>query len=433
LEEGGGAHGGGGIIFDSMGLRERGRKKMGERDVVVVSAVRTPFGKFGGTLRDIPSIELGAMVIREVLKRVNVKGEEVEETYYGVAVPAEVGLETDVPGRQATLKAGMPSESISITIDRACCSSLAAVRLGFRAIKAGEIEVALGVGSDNMSRTPLLVPPHTRWGNRLGHIELRDVIYGLGYKGFNPVSVDAGEVAIEYGISREDQDRWAYGSQMRYQKAFSEGKFKVGEELMRVEIPQKKGPPILFEKDEFPKPDTTLEKLAKLPLVYGSPTVTAGNAPGLDTGASAVLIMSEKKAKEKGLKPLAKILSMVATATAPRLLAAIPGFTVQKALEKAQITLDRVDLIEINEAFAAMPLVSAKILANGDSERMKSILEKTNINGGAIAIGHPVGASGGRILTTLIYELRRRGGGIGVASICGGLAQGDGAVVQVEG
>ena len=401
-------------------------------NVVVVSAVRTPFGKFGGTLKDIPSIELGAMVIREVLQRVNVKGEEVEETYYGTAIPAEVALETDVPARQATLKAGMPSEAVSITVDRACCSSLAAVRLGYRAIRAGEIEVALGVGAENMSRTPLLVPPHVRWGSRLGHIELSDVIYGLGYKGFNPVSVDAGEVALEYRITREDQDQWAYQSQMKYDNAFSRGKFKVGEELMRVEIPQRKGPPIIFERDEFPKPDTTLDKLSKLPLVYGSPTVTAGNAPGLDTGASAILIMSEKKAKEKGLKPLARILSMVASATTPRLLAAIPGFTIQKVLEKAQVTLDQVDLIEINEAFAAMPLVSAKILANGDSEKMKSILEKTNVNGGAIAVGHPVGASGARILMTLIYELRRKSGGIGVASICGGLAQGEGAVVKVE-
>ena len=347
---------------------------MGESKVVVVSAVRTPFGKFGGTLKDIPSIELGAMVIREALKRVNVKGEEVEETYYGSAVPGEVGLETDVPARQATLKAGMPSEAISITVDRACCSSLAAVRLGFRAIRTGEIEVALGVGAENMSRTPLIVPPHVRWGTRLGNIELWDGLYGLGYKGFNPVSVDAGEVALEYGITREDQDRWAYQSQMRYAKAFSEGKFKVGEEVMAVEIPQKKGPPLIFENDEFPRPDTTLEKLSKLPLVYGSPTVTAGNAPGLDTGASAVLIMSEKKAKEKGLKPLAKILSMVATATTPRLIAVIPGFTIQKALEKARIGLDQIDLIEINEAFAAMPLVSAKILAEGDSEKMRSLL-----------------------------------------------------------
>lgn len=406
---------------------------MGQGEVVVVSAVRTPFGKFGGALKDIPSIDLGAMVIREALQRVGVRGEEVEETYYGVAVPGEVGLETDVPARQATLKAGLPAESISITLDRACCSSMAAVRLAYRAIRAGEIEVALGVGSENMSRTPLVVPPYVRWGSRLGNIEVWDGLFGLGYKGYNPVSVDAGEVALEYGISREDQDRWAYESQVRYDRALKAGKFRIGEELMRVEIPQGRRPPVVLEQDEFPKPDTTLEKLSKLPTVYGSPTVTAGNAPGLDTGASAILIMSEKKAREKGLKPLARIVSMIATATAPRLIAAIPGFTIQKVLEKAGLTLDQIDLIEINEAFAAMPLVSAKILSNGDPEMMKEILKKTNVNGGAIAIGHPVGASGARILMTLIYELRRRGGGLGVASICGGLAQGEGAIVQVDG
>jgi acetyl-CoA C-acetyltransferase len=405
---------------------------MEKNNVVIVSAVRTPFGRFGGILKDIPSIDLAAMVIREVLQRVNVKGEEVEETYYGTAVIGEAALETDVPARQATLKAGMPPNSISLTLDRACCSSLTALRLGYRAIKAGEIDIALAVGADNMSRAPYVIPPDVRWGRRLGNIQIWDGLFELGYKGFNPVSVDAGEVALEYGITREDQDRWAYQSQMKYAKAFSEGKFKLGEELMKVEIPMKKGPPIVLEKDEFPKPDTTLEKLSKLPLVYGSPTVTAGNAPGLDTGATAVLIMSEKKAKEKGLKPLARILSSVATAITPRLIAAIPGFTIQKALENASVSLDQIDLIEINEAFAAMPLVSAKILSDGNSEKMNRILEKTNVNGGAIAIGHPVGASGARILMTLIYELRRRKEGIGVASICGGLAQGDGAVVQVE-
>ncbi|MCX8116748.1 MAG: thiolase family protein [Desulfobacterota bacterium] len=405
---------------------------MAERDVVVVSAVRTPFGRFGGALKDVPSIELGAMVIREVLQRVGLKGEEVDEIYYGVAVPAEVGLETDVPARQATLKAGLPDESISITLDRACCSSMAAVRLGYRAIKAGEIEVALAVGAENMSRTPLLLPPSVRWGSRLGNIEVWDGLYGLGYKGFNPVSVDAGEVALEYGITREDQDRWAFGSQMKYARALKEGKFRIGEELMKVEIPQGGRPPIVLERDEFPKPDTTLEKLSKLPTVYGSPTVTAGNAPGLDTGASAILLMSERKAREKGLKPLARVVSMIATATAPRLIAAIPGFTIQKVLERTGLTLDEIDLIEINEAFAAMPLVSAKILSDGDPTKMEAILDKTNVNGGAIAIGHPVGASGARILMTLIYELRRRGGGTGVASICGGLAQGEGAIVRVD-
>ncbi|MFB3886834.1 MAG: thiolase family protein [Thermodesulfobacteriota bacterium] len=399
--------------------------------VVVVSAARTPFGKFGGVLKDIPSIELGAVVIREVLRRTGISGEEVDETYYGTAMPAEVALETDVPARQATLKAGMPADSISLTIDRACCSSMAAVRLGFRAIKAGEIEVALAVGAENMGRTPYFTTD-IRWNKGLGHIQLLDGLHELGYPGFHPVSVDAGEVALEYGIIREDQDQWAYQSQRKYQKALSEGKFKVGEELMRVEIPQRKGDPIILEKDEFPRPDTTLEKLSRLPLIYGSPTVTAGNAPGLDTGASALLIMSRKKAEERGLRPLAKIISMVPAAMTPRLLAATPGFTIQKLLEKAHVNLDRIDLIEINEAFAAVPLVSIKILADGNSKKMEDLLRKTNVNGGAIAIGHPVGASGARILMTLIYELRRRGGGIGVASICGGLAQGEGAIVQVE-
>jgi len=357
---------------------------MEKNNVAVISAVRTPFGKFGGTLKDIPSIELGAMVIREVLQRGKVRGEEVEETYYGTAVIGEAALETDVPARQATLKAGMPGESISLTLDRACCSSLAAARLGYRAIKAGEIDIALAVGSDNMSRAPYVFPPDVRWGKRLGNIQIWDGLYELGYKGFNPVSVDAGEVALEYGITREDQDRWAYESQMRYARAFQGGKFKIGEELMRVEIQQKRGPSLVFERDEFPRPDTTLEKLSRLPTVYGSPTVTAGNAPGLDTGAAALLLMSENKAREKGLKPLARVIAMNATAMAPRLIAAIPGFTIQKILEKSCLSLDQINLIEINEAFAAMPLVSARILADGDPGKMKSILEKTNVNGGLL-------------------------------------------------
>jgi acetyl-CoA C-acetyltransferase len=240
---------------------------MKERNnVAVVSAVRTPFGKFGGTLKDIPSIDLGAMVIREVLRRSNVKGEEVEEIYYGSAVPGEVALETDVPARQATLKAGMPSECVSITVDRACCSSLAAVRLGYRAIKAGEIEIALGVGAENMSRTPLVLPPGVRWGSRLGSIELWDCLYGLDYKGFNPVSVDAGEVALEYGITREDQDRWAYQSQIKYARAFSEGKFKIGEELMRLEIPQKKSPPSFLKEMNFQSLIRPLRSSQNFPL-----------------------------------------------------------------------------------------------------------------------------------------------------------------------
>ena len=400
------------------------------RDVVVVSAARTPFSKFGGMLRDFPSVQLGAIVMKEVLERVGIEPKEVEETYYGLAILAEASLDLDVPGRQATLFAGFPPEHISLTVNRACCSSLSALRLGYCAIKAGEIHTALAVGSDNMGRAPFLATG-VRWGSRLGNVVLKDPLFELGYPAFAPLAKDAGEVAIEYGITREEQDRWALQSHFRYFKAMKEGKFKIGEELMTVKVPQKVGPPLLFTQDESPRPDTTLEKLSKLLPVYGSPTVTSGNAPGLSTGATAVLLMSRERAIEKGLKPLATVLSSVATAIDPRYIAAIPAPTVLKALEKAGKKLGDMDLIEINEAFAAMPLVSSKILTMETGEDIKRLGEKMNVNGGAIAIGHPVGASALRIMMTMMYELKRRGGGLGVAAICGGLAQGEGVVIDV--
>lgn len=406
---------------------------MNDNDVVIVSAVRTPFGRFGGVLRDFSSIDLGVLVIKEVLKRANVEPAEVEETYYGTCMAAESALENGIPARQATLLAGFPGESFSITLDRACCASLSATGMGFRSIKyVGDIDIALAVGSENMSHTPFLIPSSIRWGIKVGEPKMQDSLFGMGNPRFTPVSKDAGEVALEHGITREDQDKWAVRSQQRYAKAKADGKYKVGEELMAVEIPQRRGDPILFQEDEFPKPKTTIENLAKLPLVYGSPTVTAGNAPGLDTGASAILIMSRKKAEDKGLKPLATILSIVDVSMDHRFLAAVPAPAISKAVEKAGITLDDLSLIEINEAFAAMPLVASKILIGDDEKKLEEFRGKTNVNGGAIAIGHPVGASGARILMTLMYELRRRGGGYGVCAICGGLAQGAAAVIKVE-
>ena len=401
-----------------------------KNDIVIVSAVRTPFSRFDGAMRDIPSIDLGAMVMKEVIQRVGIKPEEVEEINYGSCIPAELALEFDVPARQATLLAGFPPENISLTLDRACCSSLTALRLCIRAIRAGEAEIAMAVGSENMSRTPHLVPD-VRSGKKLGHLKLIDPLFELGYKakGFNPVSVDAGEVALEYGVTREMQDEWALLSQQRYAKAYGEGKFKVGEELMQVVIPQKKGDAIVIEKDESPR-STSLQALANLKVVYGSPTVTAGNAPPMNAGASAILIMTRKKAEEKGVQPLATIVTLICSATAPRYIASVPALTIQKALSKGRMTIDDMDLIEINEAFAVMPLVSTKILANGDEKKWKELREKTNVNGGAIAIGHPVGASAGRITMTLAYELKRRGGGYGVAAICGGLAQGEGILLR---
>jgi acetyl-CoA C-acetyltransferase len=402
-----------------------------KNDIVIVSAVRTPFSRFDSAMSDIPSIDLGVMVMKEVVKRVCVKPEEVEDIYYGSCVPAEYALELDVPARQATLLAGFPAENISVTLDRACCSSLTALRLGVMSIKAGEAEIVMAVGSENMPRAPHLAPG-LRKGVRLGHIKLIDCLFELGYqaKGFNPVARDAGEVALEHGVTREMQDAWALGSQEKYAKAFADGKFKIGEELMPVVIPQKRGDPIVIEKDESPR-KTSMEALAKLTPIYGSPTVTAGNAPPISAGSSALLFMTRKKADDRGLKPLATIVTVISSATVPRAIAVIPAHTIEKALDRAGLTLDQMDLIEINEAFAAMPLVSTKLLAKGDEKIWKALLDKTNVNGGAIAIGHPVGASAARITMTMAYELQRRGGGYGVASICGGLAQGEAVVLKV--
>ncbi len=400
-------------------------------EVVIVSYVRTPFGKFGGALRDTPSIELAALVMREALRRANLPLDGVAEVYYGQAMPGEAALALNVPARQATLKAGLPREQVSITLDRACCSSMTAVRLAARAIASGEIDTALAVGADNMSRAPFLLGPGLRWGKPLGHLRLEDNLFELGYRDFNPVAVDAAEVALEHGVSREEQDGWAYRSQQRYQEALAAGKFS--EEIVPVEVPQARGGPVRVQQDEFPKPHSTPEKLASLRTIYGSPTVTPGNAPGLDAGAAALVLMSAERAKATGTPELAHIIAAVATATEPRLIASIPAYIIQAALKRAGLALEDLDLIEINEAFAAMPLVSSLVLAGGDRARALSLQERINVNGGAVAVGHPVGASGARILGTLALELKRRGGGTGAAAICGGLAQGEGVVIRVSG
>jgi len=378
-------------------------------DAVVVSGVRTPFSKFGGTLREMHSTDLGVIVIRESLKRAGLKGEDLDELYYGMCDQAEAALYDNVNGRQALLRAGLPETLVSLTIDRACCSSLCAVHLGRRAILLREADTCMAVGAENMSNTPLLMNGH-RWGGGMKPLLVQDYLNPITYREYTPLGRDAGEIAVEYGISREEQDQWAMGSQKKWASADQAG--KLDEELVPVEVPQKKGAPYLFKRDEFPKPDTTLEALAKLKTIYGSPTVTAGNAPGLDAGAAAVIIMRRSKAEKMGITPLATIVS--------------------EALERAGLSIDDMNVIEINEAFAAVTLVSTKILVGRDETKWRKLLERTNPNGGAIAIGHPVGASGARLLMTMMYELRRRGGGFGVCAICGGLAQGDAVVIRVD-
>ncbi len=402
------------------------------RDVVLVDALRTPFSKFGGVLRDFHSTDLGAIVIKEVLKRASVSGELVDMVYYGMCIQSEAAIENNVNARQALLKAGLPPETVSLTLDRACCSSMACVQMGFRDIRYGEADTVLAVGAENMSNTPFVLH-NVRWASGLAQPKVKDHLYPIGYTGYNSLAQDAGEVALEFGVGREEQDEWALKSQKRWAAANEAGRF--ADEVVPMEIPQRKGDPVLFTQDEPPRPGTKLEKLAKLRPVYNSPTVTAGNAPGLDAGASAILLMSREKAEELGHEPLATILAVESVAREPRYIASAPADAVEKALKRAGRDLDEMALLEINEAFAAMPLVSSKILSDryhgGSQEKLDDLRERTNVNGGAVAMGHPVGASGARILMTLAYELKRRGGGYGACGICGGLAQADAAVIRV--
>ena len=406
---------------------------MSDRDVVIVSAARTPFGRFDGIIKDIPSIDLGVMVVKEVIKRISLDPASVDELYYGTCIPAEYAPFLNVPARQITLLAGLPPENISMTIDRACCSSMSAIRLGYRAIKAGEADTVIACGAENMGNTCLLVnAKQGRWGTRLGHGQMEDVLFELGYakKGFNAVALDAGEVALEYDISREEQDAWGLRSQEKWARAYKDGKYKTDEEILPIEIPQRKGDPIIMEKDEPPR-ETSLERLARLGTIYGSPTVTAGNAPGLNAGASAIIIMSREKALALGLKPLATIEAMQWAAAEPKYMATLPARAIEKLLAGIGKNIDDMDLIEINEAFAAVTLVSLKMLAGMSEEKFTVLKDKANVNGGAIAIGHPVGASGARITMTMMYELMRKGGGFGAAAICGGLGQGEALVLKV--
>jgi acetyl-CoA C-acetyltransferase len=362
-----------------------------------------------------------------------VKPDSIDEVYYGTCIPAEYALFTNVPARQVTLGAGLPDTTISLTIDRACCSSMTAIRLGYQAIKAGIAQTVIAAGAENMGNTPLIARAEkARWGSRLGPIELEDVLWELGYGrgGFAPVASDTGEVAAEYGVTRAEQDAWSLRSHQRWFQAYKEGKYETGKEIVPIAVKQRKGDPIQFERDESPREDTSLERLSKLPTIYNNPTVTAGNAPGMNSGASAILLMSREAADKQGFPVLGTVEAVQCAAGAPKYMACIPAVTIEKMLKRHGTAVGKMDLIEINEAFAAVTLVSLKMLAGSDAATYASLQERTNVNGGAIAIGHPVGASGARITMALLYELRRRGGGQGVASICGGLSQGEALLVS---
>lgn len=397
--------------------------------VYIVGALRTPFGSFGGALKDQEVESLAAILIKELVKRSKIKSDMVEGVHLGCCIMSACkDAAGSVIARQALLKAGLPEQTISSTIDKGCCAATEAIKRGYDSIRLQEADIVIAGGVEVMSRIPHIAR-NLRWGSKLGHFVLEDPVFPIGYKDYNPVAVDAGEVAVEYEISREEQDLWAYTSQQRYQAAEKSGKFR--EEIMPVEIMDKKKNTLTFAKDEFPKPGTTPEGLRKMATIYGSPTVTAGNAPGLNDGAAALILISERKLKGLGLEPLAEVITIDSVAESPRYLATVPAQAIRRALEKAHLGLDDMKRIEINEAFAAVSLVSSKILGDSDQERIKVIREKLNVNGGAIALGHPVGATGARLVMTLMFELRRLGGGYGVAAICGGLAQGDAVVIRV--
>jgi len=402
-------------------------------DVVIVSSARTPFGSFGGALRDLTLPQLGGPVFHEAVRRAGIAPADVEEVAVGVNLP---GADRSI-ARQVLIEAGIPPERVAYTVDRACCSSLAAVSLSARAIRVGDASITLAGGTENMSKVPYFLTEQ-RWGARLGDVTLKDQLVIACPMTGKPRAVQAGEEAVEYGVTREEQDAWAARSHANYFAAHEAGRFDA--ELLPVEIPQRKGDPIVLAADESPRAGTTVEKLAKLPLIYGSPTVTAGNAPGLSTGATAIVLMNRTEATRRGIAPLATVVATAMASGHPDRIASIPAESARLALAKAGLTYDDIDLIEINEAFAAVPLVTTLRMAEGDRARAEALRERTNVNGGAIALGHPTGATGARLVLTLVNELRRRRAADGatrpyhgIATLCGGIGEAEAVLVRVDG
>lgn len=401
-------------------------------EYVIISGVRTPFGKFGGSLKDVHVIDLGAMVMKEAIKRANLKPEQVDEVWWGCGDTSNTeDVFTPVVGRQSLLEAGLPPYTPCCTFDKACVSGTSAVHYGVRTLKAGDADIVLSGGATHFSSIPFMLR-NMRWsGHRIGKMEIQDPLFPLGYVRYNPVSVDSGEVAVEYGISREEQDEFAVASHQKYGKAWKEGFFKG--EMMPMEFKQKDGSVKVLDIDEQYRPNASMEALAKLkPIFDNVGGITAGNAPGLNDGAVALIITTREKADAMGAKPLATILTTVSTGADPRKLPIAPSVAISKAFEKTGLTMDDMDIVEINEAFACVPLVSSKILAGGNEAKYQEIKKKLNVNGSAIATGHANCGSGARIILTMCHELKRRGGGMGVMGICGGLTQGDAAIIKVE-
>lgn len=388
------------------------------KDVVIVSAVRTAIGTFGGALKDVPATELGALVIKEALKKANVKPEMVDEVIMGNVIQAGLGQS---PARQAAVKAGIPVEVPAMTLNKVCGSGLRAVSLAAQIIKAGDADILVAGGMENMSAAPFILPS-ARWGMRMGDNKVVDTMIKDGlWEAFNDyhMGITAENIAEQWGITREQQDEFSYASQVKAAKAISEGRFK--DEIVPVVIKTKKGE-VVFDTDEHPRL-TSLEKMATLrPAFKKDGTVTAGNASGINDGAAAIVVMSAEKAEELGLKPLAKITSYGSKGLDPKIMGYGPFHATKLALEKANLTVEDLDLIEANEAFASQSLAVARDL--------KFDMSKVNVNGGAIALGHPVGASGARILVSLLHEMEKRDSKRGLATLCIGGGMGTALIVE---
>jgi acetyl-CoA C-acetyltransferase len=402
-----------------------------DKDVVIVAAARTPFGRFGGSLANIDYYELGAIPMREVIKRSGVKPNVVNEVFWGVGdTSACRDPFTPVAARQSLIRAGLPHETVSISFDMACVSAMHAVKLAAMEMAAGEIDCAIAGGATSFGQSPMVVRNLRFNGFRMGDVKMEDPLMALGYKDFNPVSVDTDNVAAEYDFTRQDMDEFAARSHQNYAKAWEAGKFK--DEMIPMTFPQPKGDPKVLDIDEQYRAGTTVEGLAKLKPIYNTKMITAGNAPGLNDGATAILLMTRKKAKDLGLKILGQVVASTSLAINASRMPEGPGYAMIKALEKAKLTWNDMKIMEINEAFAAVPLVSMKVAAKGDDKLYRSLYEKMNPLGSAIAIGHPNTATGARIIMNLMYELRRMGGGYAIGSLCGGLAQADACIIKVE-
>lgn len=393
------------------------------RDAVIVSAARTPVGTFGGSLKGMGAVKLGVIAAKEAIKRAGIKPDDIEEVVLGCVLQAAQGQNV---ARQITINAGIPQEVPAVTVNKVCASGLRAVAMAAQIIKSGDADIVLCGGTENMTDAPFAIEK-ARWGYRMNDGRLLDIMIHDGlWEIFNDyhMGITAENIADKWKLSREEQDEFGLNSQLKAEAAIKAGRFK--DEIVPVEIPQRKGDPKIFDTDEHPRLGSTMESISKLrPAFKKDGTVTAGNASGINDGAAALVVMSKDKADEMGIKPMAKIRSYASAGVDPSIMGTGPIPATRKALEKAGLKISDIDLFEANEAFASQSLAVIKDLG------MEGMMDKINIKGGAIALGHPIGASGARILTTLLYGMKEVGAKIGLATLCVGGGQGMAMIVEM--